>query len=46
MTFAQFKTQYHLNLDPQQEAAVQALSGPVLLLAGMLLLSRQKPVKS
>ena len=33
MTFAQFKTQYHLNLNPQQEEAVQALSGPVLLLA-------------
>lgn len=33
MDFAQFKTNFPLNLDPQQEAAVQAVEGPVLLLA-------------
>ena len=33
MTFAQFKQTYGLCLDPQQEAAVQAVDGPVLLLA-------------
>ena len=33
MTFAQFKKTYGLFLDKQQEAAVQAVDGPVLLLA-------------
>ena len=33
MNFSQFKTQYHLTLDSQQEAAVQAVDGPVMLLA-------------
>lgn len=33
MTFAQFKKTYGLCLDKQQEAAVQAVDGPVLLLA-------------
>ena len=33
MTFAQFKKAYGLCLDKQQEAAVQAVDGPVLLLA-------------
>lgn len=33
MDFSQFKTRYALRLDPQQEAAVQTVDGPVLLLA-------------
>ena len=33
MDFFQFKTRYALRLDPQQEAAVQTVDGPVLLLA-------------
>ena len=33
MTFHQFKQTYGLCLDRQQEAAVQAVEGPVLLLA-------------
>ena len=33
MNFSQFRTQFSLRLDPQQEAAVQAVDGPVLLLA-------------
>ena len=33
MEFSQFKSHYALQLDPQQEAAVQAAEGPVLLLA-------------
>ena len=33
MDFTQFKTTYHISLDPQQEEAVQAVEGPVLLLA-------------
>ncbi|MGN0974649.1 MAG: ATP-dependent helicase [Gemmiger sp.] len=33
MTFAQFKKRFQVKLDPQQEAAVQAARGPVLLLA-------------
>ncbi len=33
MTFSEFKARYAPFLDPQQEAAVQAVDGPVLLLA-------------
>ena len=33
MDFSQFKTKYGLHLDAQQEAAVQTVDGPVLLLA-------------
>lgn len=33
MNFAEFKNQFSLCLDPQQEQAVQAVEGPVLLLA-------------
>jgi DNA helicase-2/ATP-dependent DNA helicase PcrA len=33
MTFNEFKSQFNINLNPQQEAAVQAIDGPVLLLA-------------
>src|SRR5690554_205025 len=33
MNFSEFKTQFNINLNPQQEAAVQAVDGPVLLLA-------------
>lgn len=33
MEYSQFKAQFHLRLDPQQEKAVQAVEGPVLLLA-------------
>ena len=33
MTFTEYKAKYHLTLNPQQEAAVQAVYGPVLLLA-------------
>lgn len=33
MTFAEFKLQFNINLNHQQEAAVQAIDGPVLLLA-------------
>lgn len=33
MTFSEFKQRFQLNLNPQQEAAMQQLSGPVLLLA-------------
>lgn len=33
MDFSQLKERYSLHLDPQQEAAVQAVDGPVLLLA-------------
>lgn len=33
MDFSQFKAQFSPNLDPQQEAAVQTVEGPVLLLA-------------
>ena len=33
MDFSQFKTRFSIRLDPQQEAAVQATEGPVLLLA-------------
>ena len=33
MDFSQFKMQYSISLDPQQEMAVQAADGPVLLLA-------------
>lgn len=33
MDFSQFRQQFSLRLDPQQEAAVQAVDGPVLLLA-------------
>lgn len=33
MTFNEFKSQFNFNLNPQQEAAVQAIDGPVLLLA-------------
>ncbi|WP_130868261.1 ATP-dependent helicase [Intestinimonas massiliensis (ex Afouda et al. 2020)] len=33
MDFSQLKTRYALHLDPQQETAVQAVDGPVLLLA-------------
>lgn len=33
MDFSQFKAQFAPDLDPQQEAAVQTVEGPVLLLA-------------
>ena len=33
MNFSEFKSQFNINLNPQQEAAVQAINGPVLLLA-------------
>ncbi|MBM6927353.1 ATP-dependent helicase [Pseudoflavonifractor phocaeensis] len=33
MDFTRFKTTYHIRLDPQQEEAVQAVEGQVLLLA-------------
>ena len=33
MDFAQFMTRYGLTLDEQQQAALQAVDGPVLLLA-------------
>ena len=33
MDFSHFKTQFSIQLDPQQEAAVRAVEGPVLLLA-------------
>ena len=33
MTYVEFKTQYHVRLNPQQEAAVRQVDGPVLLLA-------------
>ena len=33
MTYSQLKAQYGITLNPQQEAAVQAVDGPVLLLA-------------
>ena len=33
MDFSQFKERFDVDLDPQQEAAVQAADGPVLLLA-------------
>ena len=33
MTYGEFKTQYHICLNPQQEAAVRQVDGPVLLLA-------------
>lgn len=33
MNYSDFKTKYAISLDPQQEAAVQAVDGPVLLLA-------------
>ena len=33
MDFSQFKIKYGLHLDAQQEAAVQTVDGPVLLLA-------------
>ena len=33
MTFDQFQAAYGLCLDPQQQAAIQAVDGPVLLLA-------------
>ena len=33
MTYSEFKTQYHIRLNPQQEAAVRQVDGPVLLLA-------------
>ena len=33
MTYGEFKTQYHVRLNPQQEAAVRQVQGPVLLLA-------------
>ena len=33
MEFAEFERKYALRLDPQQAAAVQAVEGPVLLLA-------------
>lgn len=33
MDFSQFKTQYSISLDAQQEVAVQTVDGPVLLLA-------------
>ncbi|MBD5085669.1 MAG: ATP-dependent helicase [Clostridiales bacterium] len=33
MTFNEFKSQYHVRLNPQQEAAVRQTDGPVLLLA-------------
>ena len=33
MTYSEFKAQYHVRLNPQQEAAVRQTDGPVLLLA-------------
>ena len=33
MTFKEFKSQFNINLNAQQESAVQAVDGPVLLLA-------------
>ena len=33
MNFSEFKSQFNINLNPQQETAVQAVDGPVLLLA-------------
>lgn len=33
MTYEGFKSQFHIPLDPQQEAAVQQVEGPTLLLA-------------
>jgi DNA helicase-2/ATP-dependent DNA helicase PcrA len=33
MSYSEFKEKYEINLNPQQEAAVQAVDGPVLLLA-------------
>ena len=33
MTYNDFKSQYHVRLNPQQEAAVRQVGGPVLLLA-------------
>ena len=33
MNFSQFKAQFSIQLDPQQEVAVQTVDGPVLLLA-------------
>ena len=33
MTYSEFKTQYHVRLNPQQETAVRQTGGPVLLLA-------------
>ena len=33
MTYSEFKSQYHVRLNPQQEAAVRQTDGPVLLLA-------------
>ena len=33
MTFNEFKSQFHISLNSQQEAAVQAIDRPVLLLA-------------
>ena len=33
MNYLEFKEQFHLNLDEQKDAAVQAVDGPVLLLA-------------
>ncbi len=33
MTYSEFKRQYHVRLNPQQEAAVRQTGGPVLLLA-------------
>lgn len=33
MEYSQFKAQFHLRLDPQQEEAVRTVEGPVLLLA-------------
>ena len=33
MNYEEFKTEYRLNPDPQQEQAVKAVEGPVMLLA-------------
>ena len=30
MTYSEFKTQYHIRLNPQQEAAVRQVDGPML----------------